>query len=407
MQKFSALDYIKIDIGNQYGYDKKTFPQRIAWVNSIKDLRSKMKDAEKPAQFMVAVWALEDALQGTPTGHLVGLDACASGIAILGILSGCHITSANTGVTGQKRMDMYGECTKAMIAEMQELTADAMMDVERGDVKQSQMTHFYGSVATPRRIFGEETNELMAFYMAQEKVAPGACYMMREFLASWQPYALEHACTMPDGYQSIVPVLQKVDAKIEIDELAHTCLTYRYDANIGSETGLAVAANLTHTVDGFLVRELVRRCNYDREQLMQVSDILFTSRFSAKEGTEIPRMEQMTINHGFLSLRGADFITDETVLEFSLDYRHELYLLIEETLNRPSFPVLTIHDEYKCHPNYVNEMREVYRDLLVELADSCVGQQIIREVRTDPTYQLEKLSTNLGSEILKSEYFLS
>lgn len=323
-------------------------------------------------------------------------------ITILGILSGCHTTSANTGVTGQKRMDMYAECTKAMNSTLQN-----DIDIPRSDVKKSQMVHYYGSVAKPKEIFGDETNELMAFYQAQETVAPGACYMMREFLKSWQPYALEHSWTMPDGFQVIKPVLQKIDAKIEIDEIGHTCLGYRYEANIGSETGLSVAADMTHACDSYLVRELVRRCNYDREQLIQVSDILSTTKFSAKVGTETPRMEQMTINHGFLSLRGADFITDETVLEFSLDYRHELYLLIEETLSRPSFQVLTIHDCFLSHPNYCNEVREVYRDLLVELADSCVGQQIIREVRNDSNYQLEKLSTNLGSEILKSEYFLS
>lgn len=79
MMRFSSLDYIKIDIANQYGLDKKTFPQRIAWVNSVKDLRSKIKDAEKPVQFMAGVLALEDAQAGIPTGHLVGLDACASG----------------------------------------------------------------------------------------------------------------------------------------------------------------------------------------------------------------------------------------------------------------------------------------------------------------------------------------
>lgn len=81
MMRFSSLDYIKIDIANQFGMslDKKSFKQRIAWVNSVKDLRSKIKDAEKPVQFMAGVLALEDAQAGIPTGHLVGLDACASG----------------------------------------------------------------------------------------------------------------------------------------------------------------------------------------------------------------------------------------------------------------------------------------------------------------------------------------
>lgn len=52
-------------------------------------------------------------------------------------------------------------------------------------------------------------------------------------------------------------------------------------------------------------------------------------------------------------------------------------------------------------------MREVYRDILAELADSRVGEQIIQEVRNDPTYHLQKLSTDLGDEITEGEYFLS
>jgi len=264
MNHYSPLEYIKIDIANQYGLDKKTFRQRIAWVDSVKDLPSKVTQAESPAQYMAAVLALEDALSGQPTGHLVGLDACASGIAILGILAGCPVTSQNTGVIGQKRMDMYAECTKAMneLLEAEQLEVHA----SRKEVKDAQMPHFYGSKARPREIFGEDTYELAAFYMAQETVAPGACYMMREFLDSWQPYALDHSHTLPDGFHAVVPVLQKFKGKIEIDELDHTTLTYVYENNVGTEKGLAVAANMTHAVDAFLVRETVRRCHYQQEE---------------------------------------------------------------------------------------------------------------------------------------------
>lgn len=267
--------------------------------------------------------------------------------------------------------------------------------------------HFYGSVATPRNIFGEDSDELMAFYQAQETVAPGACFMMRELLSSWQTFALEHSHTLPDGFHAVVPVLQKMKSKIEIDELDHTTLTYIYEDNIGSEHGLAVAANMTHAVDGFLVRETSRRCNYDRDQLLRVQEILYASLHLSDVIIEFHPMEQATRNHGLLSLRGADFITEENALEFSIDYREELLVLVNETLTRPSFPILTIHDEFKCHPNYVNEMREVYRDILAELADSSVGQQILSEVRNDPSYTLNKFSQNLGDEILKAEYFLS
>lgn len=309
MTRFTPIEYLKIDIGNMYGHDKKSFRQRIAWVDSVKDLRAKTDQADSPAQYLAAVLALEDALAGRPTGHLVGLDACASGITILGILAGCHTTCRNTGTIGQKRMDMYTECTKAMNTLLK-----GEIETARNDVKKSQMTWFYGSKATPKRIFGEDTYELQAFYQAQESVAPGACYMMRELLDSWQPYATHHSHTLPDGYHAVVPVLQKFKSKIEIDELDHATISYIYEDIAGSETGLAVAANMTHAVDAFLVREMGRRCNYNREQLERVRDLILANAGNIttnRIGTHF--IELAARNHQFVSLRGVEFITEESI----------------------------------------------------------------------------------------------
>lgn len=135
MNEYSPIDYLKIDAANQYGHDKKSFKQRIAWFDSLRDPRSKVELAENPAQYLAAVIAIEDAKDGVPSGHLVGLDACASGITILGLLIGCHTTAKNTGITGSKRMDMYAECTKEMNDIMGSTSGAA-----RSDVKQAQMT---------------------------------------------------------------------------------------------------------------------------------------------------------------------------------------------------------------------------------------------------------------------------
>lgn len=166
--------------------------------------------------------------------------------------------------------------------------------------------------------------------------------------------------------------------------------------------------NATHGVDAFIVRELVRRCSYDREHLQFIKLLL--------EAHEVTRaglsraatiIEQAAKNHNFISLRGIEFITEKSILDFSMEYRKELLNLINETLAKPSFDVICIHDEMKCHPKYMNYLRECYMTILAELADSTVGQQIIRELRNDPTYILEKLSNDLGDEIMKAEYFLS
>lgn len=176
----------------------------------------------------------------------------------------------------------------------------------------------------------------------------------------------------------------------------------------GKINDLVKFLNITHAVDAFLVRETVRRCNYDREQLERARDLILANAGNIttnRIGTHF--IELVARDHQFVSLRGVEFITEESILKFSTEYRADLYQLILETLMRPSFTTLTIHDEFKCHPNYVNYMREVYRDILAELADSRVGEQIIQEVRNDPTYHLQKLSTDLGDEITKGEYFLS
>ena len=164
---------------------------------------------------------------------------------------------------------------------------------------------------------------------------------------------------------------------------------------------------MTHAVDGFLVREVTRRCNYDREALIRTAALLEKHRGHIATTADLHPIAEAAYNHGFLSLRGAELITPDNVLEFPSGYRNELLELIQEILIRPSFIVLCIHDEFKCHPNYVNDMREVYRDVLAELADSRVGEQIIQEVRNDPDYRLDKISTDLGDAIMDGEYFLS
>lgn len=165
--------------------------------------------------------------------------------------------------------------------------------------------------------------------------------------------------------------------------------------------------NVVQAIDAFIVRELVRRCNYDRNHLIFISDLLALNCMNASVTALVHSIEQSAIDHQFVSLRAVEFINRDNVLEFSMGFRHELSRLLYEVLSKPRFDVLTIHDAFKSHPRYLNYLRETYMTILAELADSTVGQQIIREVRNDPEYVLTKLSNDLGDEIMKGEYSLS
>jgi len=115
MKEYTPLEYIKIDIANQFGLDKEQFETRIDWVdaNDI-DLESKVKKADDRFRYAAAVMALREVQAGKPTGHLVGLDACASGPQIMSAFMCDKIGAKNTGLIGSQRMDIYTETTKTM-----------------------------------------------------------------------------------------------------------------------------------------------------------------------------------------------------------------------------------------------------------------------------------------------------
>ena len=262
MNHYSGLDYIKIDIANQYGIAGKTFKQRIAWVESKKkNLGNYMNRAKNPFRYAAAVMALDEVMAGKSTGYLVGLDASASGIQLMSALTGCVKGAANTGLAGKRPKDVY-----SIITDVMNNLLNSSTTYERNDVKGATMTSFYGSKRQPKLAFGEDTPELKAFYQARELVAPGAAMLMKEMQAAWQPYALEHSWTMPDGFKVKKKVKAMIDTKIEIDELpGHPCFTYRHVENVGLEEGRSLEADIIQSCDGYVVREMSRRCKFDMQ----------------------------------------------------------------------------------------------------------------------------------------------
>ena len=52
MQKFTAREYLKIDIANSFGLDKKDWNERIQWFDQNEhQLSSLLNQAEEPALF--------------------------------------------------------------------------------------------------------------------------------------------------------------------------------------------------------------------------------------------------------------------------------------------------------------------------------------------------------------------
>lgn len=271
MQTFTGTQYLKIDIANNFGLDKLTWNDRLHWFeNNEPELESLHARAKHPILFRKAVRAMRTVQRNEPTNHIMGLDATASGLQILACLSGCHNTAKAVNLinTGQ-RENVYG-----FIAEYMNTIPDVSVDAEM--VKKPVMTVFYGSTAQPKALFGE-TTALVAFYNALQEQLTGAYELMLLFQQHWNPRATHHVWTLPDGHVARVPVISTVEKNIEIDELDHMRFAYRAQLLSPKDTGLSLAANIVHSLDGFVVRQMVKAAHKQGFWLAPIHDCFYTS----------------------------------------------------------------------------------------------------------------------------------
>lgn len=421
MELFSGWDYLLIDCANHYGHDKLLFKERIKWAtDNIRVLENMAIDADVKPLYIKAVMAIRKAQAGIPTGHLVGLDACCSGIQVMSALTGCITGAKHTGLIDPNvRADAYTICTEFMNKELEgtgTYTLGNGLVVARKDAKDALMTSFYGSKLKPKQIFGADTPELNAFYVAAQAVAPGAWELLQDLLGSWQPFAAKHSWKLPDGFDAVVKVMKKVEARIEIDELDHATFTYEFYVNEGSKDGLSNVANVVHSVDAYVLRCIHRRCNYNEGALNRVfssvadellcRDAGFTIKSAVAISSKLEYYIAQYNRSGMADVVIMDHLNGMNVCGLETEHLRKLHAIMLSMGQHKPFPIVTVHDEFKCGANHMNHLRQHYINVFAELAESNLLSDLLSQIHGVPGV-FNKLSTNLGSLIRGSNYSLS
>ena len=311
--------WLKIAIANAFGEDKKTFKERIKWFNQKKVFD--LSKADTPIMGDKLLKAYADMLEDKEINTNIFLDATASGIQIMAALSGCEITAKAVNMIGVTREDIYSY----MMEEMNKNLAEED-HVTREQCKYPLMTHYYNSKERPRQDFND--NQLVAFYDMLSGAFPGAEDVMESINESWVDKEV-FEWRLPDGHKAIVR--SKVTEGVNIP-IADTEFYYRYTTYKACGNNRHLAPNIIHSIDGYIAREMVRRCK---------------------------------------------------------------------------FPLAHIHDSFTCHPNNMGTVRDVYKTLLKEIADSSLLQDILREITGKPNLMYTKLGYGLSKNILSSEHTLS
>ena len=252
----TELPNLYIAIANHAGKDKLTWAERVKWV-SEQDIHK--IEWEEPILGRKALRALKDTTISRETGYVMSIDATASGIQVMAVLSGCRETAKYVNcVDPTKRYDLYTE-----IADM--MNKKLSKPLPRKIIKQVAMTHYYNSRATPKALLSDE--ELKVFYEVMEGLLPGAEEVMTVINTCWNPEADNHSWTMPDGHTVYIPVIEGVNGVYSDDEFGDIPLRWYHQTK--SDNFRSLCPNVIHSIDGYVAREMIRRCDF---QLSHIHD---------------------------------------------------------------------------------------------------------------------------------------
>ena len=229
--------------------------------------------------------------------------------------------------------------------------------------------------------------------------------MNTAFLGMWNPQALSYHWTMPDNFHVHTKVMGTVT---EVVKYQGVLFDITRKENIPQKEGRSIGANVTHSIDSYIVRELTRRCDYDEELVMRVKVALCVPEGETPDMADYDtQMVNILWNHymktGLLSARIFDYINENSVS--AITDRDVVWKLIYSLPAKP-FKVMSIHDCFRVLPSYGNDVRKQYNLLLAELAKGSLLDHIISMVLGRPI-TLGKFDDDLWQDVVETNYALS
>ena len=398
-QEFTGKEYLKIDIANNMGLDKEDWDVRLAWFDENEGrLDTLVKQAEEPALFFAGITAWQKVCKGESTGYPISLDATSSGIQLLAALTGDRKAAALCNVidTGH-REDAYTGLYQSMLNRIGEGAK-----ITRKDRKQAIMTAFYSSTAVPKKVFGEGAL-LNIFYETMKEECPGPWEVTETMLAIWDNTALMNEWVMPDNFHVKIKVMGNVTDYVQF---LNEPFEVNYSVNQPIEGGRSLGANMIHSVDGMLVREMTRRCDYDPEQITKIKRWVNecrggTSR-SREEDKMVMRLADLHRESGFLSARVLQYVDPANMGHIEPG----ALLSLVQSLPAKPFQVLSIHDCWRCLPRYGNDLRRQYNQLLAEVSRSDLLSFLVSQI-VKRKITVSKIDPDMFDDIIETNYALS
>lgn len=359
---YTPTQWLQIGLANAFGKDKLSFDDRLKWVTNqpaSPDALICTDPAEEPAYAL----AMIDGLMGNR--HVrVHLDATASGTQILAAFANCKKSGTHCNLFGETRQDAYTNARRAM---------GEIPGITRKQAKEAFMTSQFGSRKVPREALGEQN--LPAFYEMYQREFPGVWAVLQYIQGLWQSEVHSHRWVMPDGFEVIQWNNGLEEQKVQL--FSQEMTVYK-QVHTQERRGIALAANVTHSTDGFICREMVKRANYCPQEAKDTLEFGFEDNDAHPDLTNLLALYRRT---RFLSIDLIVRMNSETFQEkLSEVERLEIVMLLEHLAAKSQFDLVPVHDSFSCMADYCNDMCEMYRYLMQQLWDSTLLESIAADI---------------------------
>ena len=360
MLTYTVTEWLLIGTANAFGHDKLNFKDRLDWGNKAYalDILDPSK-AEEPAY----AEAMCDGINGNSQVR-IHLDATASGTQILSTFANCKKSGTHCNLFGETRHDAYTNAWKAM---------GSIPEITRAMAKEAFMTSQFGSRKVPRETLGEAN--LPAFYEMYQNEFPGVWGVLNYIQGLWQSEVHSHRWTMPDGFE----VIQWNNGlQEETVTLFDQAVTIRKVVHTQERRGIALAANVTHSTDGFICREMVKRAQFDPQEAQDTIEFGFDS---GNAHPDLPGLLYLYRKTQFLSVDLLAAMNSEVYQEKLTEAEMlEIQMLLEHLANKQQFNMVPIHDSFSCEAQYCNDLCSMYAYLMQQLWDSELLESIAQDI---------------------------
>lgn len=157
-----------------------------------------------------------------------------------------------------------------------------------------------------------------------------------------------------------------------------------------------------------IVREITRRCDYDIERINMLYNVLSGEDGDLGQNTKsnddkmVLRLWDHYQSCGFLSARILDHLNLDNMGHVDPTVIWDLL----ESLPEKPFKVISVHDCFRVHPNYANDLRIQYARQLMLIAKSellswLISQLVKRKVTVG------KLDPHMWQKVAQTNYALS